>query len=335
MTPSADLPIVDLASATGSHELRRGLVETGFFYLRDHEVPPELLAAVREEAARFFALPIEEKRKWKGFLRGYAELRAEHSSAGYGTGEYGEGDLCEKYTMGAEPDAARAAAEPDFFGHPDAQDFYAANVFPSDTFARAWRDYFAHMESLSVRLMDAVRGALDLPADAWRTHTDRPADAMRFLSYPEVSSSAPRMAEHYDDNLLTLLHQSESPNGFDSLQVMLPGETEWHAVPADDRYLVVNVGESLMYLTEGRVVATKHRVVNPPPARLAGSRRTSIAFFHLPNWNCPLRPAIPAGVDRSLGQSAPDFGLDALKDPDGTIPYYRLIRRASERGFNE
>lgn len=335
MHEAADLPVVDLGTELVSDELRRGLVETGFFYLRDHEIPPELLRAMRTVTADFFALPAAQKLELQGFLRGYAALRAEHTEAGYGTGEYGEGDLCEKFTIGAEPPADVVASAPEYYEHPEAKPFYAQNVFPNDAFARTWTNYFGHMQRLAARLMEAVRVTLQLPVDMWKDRADRPADAMRYLNYPEVESTALRMAAHYDDNLLTLLHQSRTTNGFSSLQVMLPGGTEWQSVPADDRYFVVNVGESLMYLTEGRVVATKHRVVNPPPDQRAGSARTSIAFFHLPNWNCALNPTIPDVVDHSLGQAAPDFDIGALRDPDGTVPYYRLIRRASERGFNE
>lgn len=335
MSATADLPIVHLGRDLASDALRRGLVATGFFYLRDHEIPPDLLGAVREQTMRFFARPLAEKRRYEGFLRGFAALRAEDTESGFGTGEYGGGDLCEKYTMGHQPTAAERAADPAYWDAPEAQTFYGENVFPDEEFARVWCSYFAHLQELSRRLMAAVRATLGLPASQWASSVDRPADVLRFLSYPEVESAGPRMAAHYDDNLLTLLHQSRPENGFSALQVMLPGEDVWRSVEPDDRFFVVNVGDSLMYLTGGRAIATKHRVVNPPPERLAGGARTSVVFFHLPNWNCPLRPVVPGPIDHALGQARSAFGMDALRDPDGTIPYYRLLRRESEMGFRK
>ncbi len=335
MHATADLPIVDLGPGLVSEPLRRGLLETGFFYLRDHDIPPDLLEAVRSEGRRFFALPAEEKEKYHGFLRGFAALRAEDTESGFGTGEYGGGDLCEKYTMGYEPTVSDRSEAAAYYDAPEAETFFGPNVFPNEDFGRAWLSYFEHMQALSRRLMAAVRAALGLPPDAWKQWLDRPADVLRFLHYPEVVSGGVRMAAHYDDNLLTFLHQSTPENGFSALQVMLPGEGEWRSVEPDDRYFVVNVGESLMYLTEGRALATKHRVVNPPPEKIAGGSRTSTVFAHLPNWNCPLRPLVPEVVDHSLGQARDDFQFDDLRDPDGTIPYYRLLRRESERGFNE
>jgi isopenicillin N synthase-like dioxygenase len=292
MHATAGLPIIDLGSEA-SDALRRGLVETGFFYLRDHAIPPDLLGAVREETLRFFSLPLEEKQKHEGFLRGFAALRAEDTESGFGTGEYGDGDLCEKFTMGHEPSAADRAEVPDYYDAVEAQTFFGPNVFPNESFSRVWLAYFEQMLALSRRMMAAVRTALDLPPDAWKSWLDRPADVLRFLHYPEIAADSPRMDAHYDDNLLTLLHQSTPQNGFAALQVMLPGEDTWRSVEPDDRYFVVNVGDSLMYLTEGRAIATKHRVASPPPDKLAGCARTSTVFAHLPNWNCRCDPSSP------------------------------------------
>ena len=81
------------------------------------------------------------------------------------------------------------------------------------------------------------------------------------------------------------------------------------------------------------VVATKHRVASVPENLREGSARTSAVFFYAPNWDCGLHPVSPKGVDNELGQMAEDFGLDELRDPDGSIPYYRLQNRAVDRGF--
>jgi len=332
---SAALPIVDLGRATSSAELRRGLLETGFFYLRDHEISPALLEAVRNETTKFFLLPDLEKQQYTGFMRGFAAFRSEDIESGFGTGEYGGGDLCEKFTLGHEPTPSERAEDPGYYDAPQAQQFFAPNLIPNPEFGRVWRSYFAYMEKLSLRLMEAVRATLGLPPDEWKQWLNRPASVMRFLGYPEIASEELRMAAHYDDNLLTLLHQSTPTNGFSALQVMLPGEDQWRGIEPDDRFFVVNVGDALMYLTGGRAIATKHRVLNPPGDQIAGGARTSIAFFYLPNWNCPLRPVFPDSIDHTLGEARENFGLDTLRDPDGTIPYYRLLQRESDLGFTK
>ncbi len=328
----ADLPIVDLDDPAGRTTLQRGLFETGFFHLRDHTVPPELLVRIRAETQAFFREPAAHKMNFRGTLRGYAALREEHTAAAFGSGENDDGDLCEKFSMGADPDPRQRADAPDYFGAAAAQRFYQPNPFPSPSFATAWETYFAHMVQLSERLMGAVREALGLPPDAWRHWIDKPANLLRFLNYPEVHDRSVRMAAHYDDNLLTLLHQSPLRNGGNPLEVMLPGDSVWRAVPADDELFVVNVGEALMYLSQGKTVATKHRVAATPPEKIQGSARTSLVFFHTPNWNCPLYPVSPQGVDAALGQNSEAFGRKDLYDADGSIPYYRLQDRALSLG---
>lgn len=257
---TAQLPRLDLSRPGYLPALRQGLCETGFFYLRDSPEGAKCLQSFRNETTAFLALPVKEKARTSGFLRGYAELGSENTEAGFGTGEYGEGDLCEKYTIGVSPKDEDRGTAPDYYAHPEAQRFFSENPFPNESFRRAWLGYFDHVSRTAEALLHAVREALLLPANQWHEQTNRPVSILRFLNYPESDSDSLRMAAHYDDNLLTLLHQSPSENGFDSLQVMLPGESEWQAVPADDNFFVVNVGEALMYLTEGRMLATKHRV---------------------------------------------------------------------------
>ena len=330
---TAELPHVDLSESDYLSSLRRGLCETGFFYLRDSAAGAKRLQDLRAETASFMSGSVEEKARMSQFLRGYAALGSEHTEAGFGTGEYGEGDLCEKYTIGVTPDPEDRRKAPEYYSAPEAQRFFGQNIFPNSDFRQAWLIYFESLSRTAETLLGAVRQALNLPESEWSEETSRPVSILRFLNYPETSSNSLRMAAHYDDNLLTLLHQSVPENGFDSLQVMLPNETHWRSVPAQDDFFVVNVGEALMYLTEGRVVATKHRVASVPEHLREGSARTSAAFFCTPNWDCGLRPVSPQGVDHELGQMAKDFGLNELRDPDGSIPYYRLQNRAVDRGF--
>jgi hypothetical protein len=40
-------------------------------------------------------------------------------------------------------------------------------------------------------------------------------------------------------------------------------------------------------------------------------------------------------IDHDLGQARDAFGFDALRDADGSIPYYRLLQRESDQGFTD
>jgi isopenicillin N synthase-like dioxygenase len=69
--PVADsIPLLDvapyLAGAPGAldrlgAELRWAFENVGFYYLRGHGIPPSLIDATFAQAARFHALPMEEK----------------------------------------------------------------------------------------------------------------------------------------------------------------------------------------------------------------------------------------------------------------------------------
>jgi len=331
MQLTADLPIVDPSEGLVSDALREGLMETGFLYLRDRSIPIDKLHRLRRETYAFFARPLEEKMHYHAPARGFVALREEHSTAGFGTGAYGSGDCCEKFTMGPMVDEAIRRGDPDYYFANEASDYFADNIFPNAHFQTAWEEYYRCMMRVATDLMQAIRKLLGLPEGRWTECIDRPVSVLRFLSYPEVFTPGQRLAPHYDNDLVTILHQSPTANGFDGLEVMLPGESVWRSVPADDELFVVNVGDALTYLTEGRVVATKHRVASPPKELLKGSGRSSIVFFHMPNWNARLYPKAAAAMDHGLGQSSTSFHLDDLKEADGSVLFYKVLEREISR----
>merc|ERR1711998_330933 len=65
---------------------------------------------------------------------------------------------------------------------------------------------------------------------------------------------------------------------------------EWRTVEADPELLVVTFGEAMQRLTNGRVQATRHRVVHN-----SGSSRHSMAVFVDPNPHQEVSP-LPALV---------------------------------------
>jgi isopenicillin N synthase-like dioxygenase len=82
-----------------------------------------------------------------------------------------------------------------------------------------------------------------------------------------------RAGQHEDINLITLLIGASA----DGLEV-LNKQNEWVAVTALPDHIVVNVGDMLQRLTNGKLKSTTHRVVNPPREKW-GSSRFSIPFF--------------------------------------------------------
>ena len=117
IAPTA-IPIIDMASLhEGTVERRASSIarqlldaaETvGFFYVRNHGIPQDLIARTDAIARRFFALPLEEKQKVKvaPWHRGYIKVG---EAKMYDTAKI---DLKESFIWGGEPDAgAETTAE--------------------------------------------------------------------------------------------------------------------------------------------------------------------------------------------------------------------------------
>ena len=114
-----------------------------------------------------------------------------------------------------------------------------------------------------------------------RTVTADPTVLFRIFRYPSTGDEGWGVAEHTDYGLVTLLAQ----DGRGGLEVRGPGG--WIAVPADPEVLVVNLGDMLERMTDGRYRSTPHRVRN------AGSAdRLSFPCFIDPSWDaiCPVMP---------------------------------------------
>jgi isopenicillin N synthase-like dioxygenase len=79
--------------------------------------------------------------------------------------------------------------------------------------------------------------------------------------------------------MLTILYHEDLANGEGHLQVKCDGE--WQAAPAREGTLLVNIGQLLEAVTNGRLKATRHRVVMP--GKPEGSHRISLVFYCNPN----------------------------------------------------
>jgi isopenicillin N synthase-like dioxygenase len=164
------------------------------------------------------------------------------------------------------------------------------------------------MEALAQRLLRAIGVALGLGADWFAQHlTADPTVLFRIFRYPPVEplpsgeADGWGVAEHTDYGLLTLLAQDDQGG----LQVR--GPAGWIDVPPEPGAIVVNLGDMLDRMTDGRYRSTPHRVV---PTR--GDRdRLSFPFFFDPSWDAEVRPLT---LDH-LGEAPPD---DAATRWDGT-----------------
>lgn len=267
---AGEIPVIDLAGTLpqAAAEMLRASETSGFFYVKNHGVERELIDAVSTQAREFFARAPQQKLsvKVRDYHRGFIP-----------TGEakmYDQArvDLKESFIWGLE-----SAATP--------------NRWPASQPAMrpVLQRYFAECNHLGFRLMRAFALALEIEADYFVRHVDRPISRGSLIYYPPQPPFLERdqfgVAPHTDYGCLTLLYQAD----VGGLEV-LGKSGEWlTALPIEGTF-VVNVGDLLARWTNDRFASTAHRVVNR-----SGRERLSIAVFVDPNDDTLIEPACRAG----------------------------------------
>ena len=286
----SELPLVDLHVLSGkapspghdgaapmaaiAGEIDHACRRFGFFRVTGHGMDGNRLAALDREARAFFALPDAAKAS-------IAMARSGTAGRGWfplgGELTAGRPDHKEGLYFGAElgPDHPAVAA-----GRP----LHGPNLFPGHPagLRAAVLDWMAAMAELGTMLLRLMAIGLGLDAHWFEaTVTAEPTVLFRIFRYPPASGSGWGVAEHTDYGLLTILAQ----DGRGGLEVQ--GPDGWIAVPADPDVLVVNLGDMLDRMTEGRYRSTPHRVRNA-----GDGDRLAFPCFIDPSWDarCPPMP---------------------------------------------
>lgn len=277
-TPAFDtIPTVDLNEFfSGDTRLRNKFVREigdsfsniGFAIVSNHGLSDQLRDDLYKAVKEFFALPDEVKSKYDipglAGQRGYTGKMKEHAK-GRNTG-----DLKEFYHIGQ--------TVPD--GHPLKQE-YIDNVFPDEvaSFRETTLATYAKLQEIGTQLLRAIALYLNLPEEYFTEQVRYGNSILRPIHYYPIEdpdslpADAVRSAEHEDINLITLL-MGASAEGLEALN----SDGIWVKAAPTPNQLVINVGDMLQRLTNGRLKSTTHRVVNPPRERMH-EPRYSIPFF--------------------------------------------------------
>ncbi|XP_040379341.1 1-aminocyclopropane-1-carboxylate oxidase-like [Oryza brachyantha] len=264
------LPVVDLAPflvaaggdggvSRATEAVRAACWEYGFFRVVNHGVPPELTARVLELSAVFFALPDEEKAKVRPVEGSGAPL-----PAGYARQPAHSADKNE-YLLVFDPQLG-------------------FNLYPDEPtgFREALDECFGKLTQLGVLIQEILNESMGLPPGFLKEYNgDRSFDFMASLRYsPATAEENNGISEHEDSNCITFVLQ----DGAGGLEVLKDGV--W--VPADpvEGSIIVNLGDVIQVLTNGKMKSATHRVVRKPAVH-----RHSLAFFfnvHGDRWVEPL-----------------------------------------------
>ena len=250
-----------------AQRLGRSFEDYGFAIISDHDIPDDLIARAEDKARAFFALPEEVKRKYKiegsGGARGYTPFGIETAKGALAH------DLKEFWHVGRDlPEGHKFA------------DHMPPNVWPEEveTFRNTFTELFAAFDASGLKILRAIARYLKIDEDYFADTVRDGNSVMRLLHYPPIEGepgSHVRAGAHEDINTITLLLGAEEA-GLE----LLTKDSRWIPVSPGPGELVVNIGDMLQRLTNGRLRSTSHRVVNPPPERRGRSRYSMPFFLH-------------------------------------------------------
>jgi isopenicillin N synthase-like dioxygenase len=278
-------PATTLATAQAiSHAFQT----SGFLYLQNHGIPPDIISTVFEKSAEFFRRPQHEK-----------------DALSWTTAESNRGYVMpgrEKVTQSSDPDeiAKLRASNPDLKetmeigrdGVPGQQNQWPDKFdAQGEEFTKTMRVFFDMCKDLHIEVMRAIALGMGLDVHFFDSFTDRGDNTLRLLHYPPVPKSVfrnnpgqVRAGEHSDYGSITLLFQ----DNVGGLEVQSPKGTFVRATPIENT-IVVNAGDLLSRWSNDEIKSTKHRVVQPPAKPGEESEtypaRYSVAYFCNPNFD--------------------------------------------------
>ena len=209
-----------------------------------------------------------------------------------------------KGAQGVRPQGILARRSRAPAGHPF-RDHMPDNVWPAEvaSFQDTFDELYATFDRTGLKILSAIARYLKIDEDYFVDTVRDGNSVMRLLHYPPIQGepgSNVRAGAHEDINTITLLLGAEEA-GLE----LLTRDGRWMPVAPKPGELVVNIGDMLQRLTNGRLRSTTHRVVNPPPERRGKSRYSMPFFLHF----------------RS------DFLIEALP---GTVPAGRAAQMAAD-----
>jgi isopenicillin N synthase-like dioxygenase len=280
---SEEIPTIDIAAyMAGDHgaipRIARALAEVtetvGFFYLTGHGVSQSLIDRMFAEGRRFFALPIEAKRKVPRIDNtGYVEMKDPEQNGNQYLVKKKGAPLNESFIIGRE----RSRDDPDVIAK---KIFCSLNTWPENLpgFREAVLDYHTTIEALGKRFLPLWAASLDLPLDFFDRFFGVPHCNLRLAHYPpqdEIGNGQYGSLPHTDNCLMTFLAQANVPG----LAVRMPSG-HWRSVELIPGTLLVNTGNLMLRWTNGRYLSTKHRVINA-----SGTDRYSFPVFFGPQFD--------------------------------------------------
>lgn len=244
-------------------KLRCACEEWGFFQVVNHEIDLNLLEGIEKAAKGFFMLPLEEKQKYPmlpGTVQGYGQA--------FVFSEDQKLDWCNMFALGVEPHFIRIPK------------LWPAK--PAD-FSETVEIYSREIRKLCNNLLKYIALSLGLKGNVFEEMFGTAVQAVRMNYYPPCSRPdlVLGLSPHSDGSALTVLQQG---NG-SSVGLQILKENAWVPVQPIPNALVINIGDTIEVLTNGKYKSVEHRAVTHRE-----KDRLSIVTFYAPSYDIDLGP---------------------------------------------
>ncbi|GLT37370.1 hypothetical protein SLA2020_116890 [Shorea laevis] len=270
-----NVPAIDLGSDSRTYIVQQigdACKNYGFFQVINHGVSPEAVEKMLGVAGEFFRLPVEEK------LKLYSD------------------DPSKTMRLSTSFNVNKEKVH-------NWRDYLRLHCYPLDKYVPEWpsnpasfreivSNYCKEVRELGFRLQELISESLGLEKDYINNVLGEQGQHMAVNYYPpcpepELTYGLPG---HTDPNALTILLQDLQVAG---LQVLKDGK--WIGVNPQPNAFVINIGDQLQALSNGRYKSVWHRaIVNADNARM------SIASFLCPHDHAIISPAKPLTEDGSV-----------------------------------
>jgi isopenicillin N synthase-like dioxygenase len=264
--PAVSYDLFDRDFDRFSRELGGSFARFGFAVISDHGLDQTRIDAALAAARAFFALPEDQKRRYKLPVSGQRGFTPFGIETAKGLAHY---DLKEFWHVGRDlPEGHRFRAH------------MPENVWPDDEvpeFHKTVGWLYEALDAMGRRVLEAIAVYLGLERHAFEPTVDFGNSILRLLHYPPTPPDGPhiRAGAHEDINVITLLLGAEEAG----LEVK-DRDDRWIAINPPPGALVCNIGDMLQRLTNHRLPSTTHRVVNPSPERRGYPRYSTPFFLH-------------------------------------------------------
>ena len=284
MTETFPIPLVDISQLASdrlqdrlgvAHELDRACATAGFLYVKGAQLDGDLFGRLHRRACAYFAL--DHETKMKSYI-GDSENHSGYVPIGEEQFAGGSRDLKEAYDVNRDYTATIGR-----------RPLLGPNTWPAmPGFREDVEAYYRHVSEIGRQLFAAFALALGLDERHFDEHLRHPPSQLRLIHYPldAGAEDRPGLGSHTDYECFTLLFATAP-----GLQIV-DKHGGWVDVPLIDGTLIMNIGDMMEIMSNGRYLATRHRV------KRVNEERYSFPLFQSCDYDYVVAPVTQGEVPR-------------------------------------